>query len=48
VSAGLAKDEALNVLTRLVALRLIYPDGTISKLAQQYLRNTVQPELGFR
>jgi hypothetical protein len=45
VVAGLKGQEVEPVLTRMKGLRLIYPDGSINMLAQQYLRSIVMAQL---
>jgi hypothetical protein len=45
VVAGLKGQELDPVLTRLKGLRLIYPDGTVNVMAQQYLRSIVAAQL---
>jgi len=45
VVAGLRGQDVSSVIVRLRGLRLIYPDGTINKLAQQYLRSIVASQL---
>ena len=43
--AGLKAQETGSVLTRLIGLRLIYPDGTINELATQYLQSVIIAKL---
>jgi hypothetical protein len=45
VVAGLKGQDIEPTLMRLRGLRLIYPDGTINVLAQQYLRSIVMTHL---
>lgn len=41
VLAGVKQHEVDNLFRRLVGLRLIYPDGTISERARAFLRNYI-------
>lgn len=45
IIANVEEHEVHKILIRLVGLRLIYPDGTIHKLAQQYLRSLIIQQL---
>lgn len=45
VVAGVKDQDADRLLTRLIGLRLIYPDGTISTYARQYLQAVVMSKL---
>jgi hypothetical protein len=41
VVAGIRQQDVGRMVQRLIGLRLIYPDGTISKFAKQYLQMTI-------
>ena len=41
VVADLKEHEVRKVLTRLIGLRLIYPDGSIHAIARQYIRGLI-------
>lgn len=41
VVAGVRQQDTGRMVQRLIGLRLIYPDGTISKFAKQYLQMTI-------
>jgi hypothetical protein len=43
--AGVNQKDVGGLLSRLKGLRLIYPDGTISKLAKQYLSTIIMSKL---
>lgn len=43
--ANIKEYEAINLINRLKALRLIYPDGTINKYARAYMRKIVTDKL---
>lgn len=43
--AGVKVQDVGKLLTRLKGLRLIYPDGTIHKLAKNYLQATIMEKL---
>jgi len=42
IVAGVKEHEIHSLLTRLIGLRLVYPDGTISKIAKGFMRNHLQ------
>jgi hypothetical protein len=46
IVAGIAEHKVNDVLTRLMGLRLIYPDGTINSFAKNYLRSMVAKKFG--
>ena len=46
VVAGCKAQEAVNLLTRLIGLRLIYPDGTVNNYAKQYLQSIIMAKVG--
>lgn len=49
VVAGAKGQDVGGLFKRLKGLRLIYPDGTINKLAKQYLQTTIMSKLrGFQ
>ena len=49
VVAGAKGQDVGGLFRRLKGLRLIYPDGTINKLAKQYLQTTIMSKLrGFQ
>ena len=41
VVAGVRQQDVGRMVQRLIGLRLIYPDGTISRFAKQYLQMTI-------
>lgn len=43
--SGTRTSEVGQLLTRLIGLRLIYPDGTINNLARQYLQAIIMSKL---
>lgn len=45
VVAGLKPQDVEPVLTRLIGLRLVYPDGTINTFAKQYLQAIIMSRL---
>lgn len=45
IVAGLKGQDIKPILTRMKGLRLIYPDGSINQMAQQYLRSMVAAQL---
>lgn len=45
IVAGLQEHDVSKVLKRLIGLRLIYPDGTVCKLASQYLQGIIMSKL---
>jgi|1_EtaG_2_1085319.scaffolds.fasta_scaffold91273_2 hypothetical protein len=45
VLAGVKIQETKNLITRLQGLRLVYPDGTVNRLASQYLRSIIMEKL---
>ena len=46
VVAGLKAQDVGGILTRMIGLRLIYPDGTVNTFARQYLRSMILKQLG--
>lgn len=48
IVAGIPIHEVYNVLLRLKGMRLVYPDGTICKLAQQFLQGLIMARLPKR
>ena len=46
--AGLKTQDTGSILTRLIGLRLIYPDGTINELARLYLESIIVAKLPKR
>jgi len=44
-TAGLKEHEVNAVLTRLINLRLVYPDGTISSLAKRFIQGMIMAKL---
>lgn len=47
IVAGLKAQDAGKVISRLVGLRLIYPDGTINNYSRQYLTSIILHRLGM-
>jgi len=45
VVSGAKAQDAGKLFSRLVGLRLIYPDGTIHKLARQYLQSVIMAKI---
>jgi len=45
IVAGVKAQEAGTLLTRLIGLRLIYPDGTVNNFASQYLQSIIMAKL---
>ncbi len=45
VVAGIKPQEVSTIFARLKGLRLIYPDGTISTLAKQYMQGIIMAKL---
>ena len=45
VVAGVKTTDSRRLITRLIGLRLIYPDGTVNRLASQYLQAIVLGKL---
>lgn len=43
--SGVRIQDAKNLLARLMGLRLIYPDGTVNRLASQYLRSIIMGKI---
>jgi len=43
--SGAKPAEVVNLITRLIGLRLIYPDGTINTMARQYLQAMIMAKL---
>ena len=46
VVAGLKSQEVGNILKRLIGLRLVYPDGTVSRLASNFLSAVILKQTG--
>ena len=46
VVAGVKAQDIGNLLSRLIGLRLIYPDGTVNKLASQFLQGIIFSKIG--
>lgn len=44
--AGVKAQDVGMLITRLMGLHLIYPDGTINKLARQYLQTIILQKIG--
>jgi hypothetical protein len=45
VVAGSKAQDVGRLITRLIGLRLIYPDGTVHRLARQYLQSKIMSKL---
>jgi len=43
--SGAKPAEVVNLITRLIGLRLVYPDGTINQMARQYLQAMILAKL---
>lgn len=43
--SGAKPAEVVNLITRLIGLRLVYPDGGINNLARQYLQAIIMAKL---
>jgi len=46
VVAGVKAQDIGNLLSRLIGLRLIYPDGTVNNLASQFLQGIIFSKIG--
>ncbi len=44
--SGAKPAEVVGLITRLIGLRLVYPDGTINTMARQYLQAIIMAKLG--
>ena len=45
IVAGVKAQDVGKLVTRLIGLRLIYPDGTVNKLARQYLQSIIMSKI---
>lgn len=48
VVAGLKQQDVGRTLTRLIGLRLIFPDGSVSRYASQYLQSIILQKINSR
>lgn len=46
IVAGVKAQDVGKLLNRLIGLRLIYPDGTVNKLASQFLQGIIFSKIG--